>query len=184
MKKLIILALVAAMVFGTAGTALALHAESISTDLIPQSVAVTMPVQIKIHCTIEMDTSIDKIEYACMNPINNSNFAKEFTWDIHSNLPFWKTASWTDLETHWTVGTKPIDDIITKDRIKVFVADKLPDGNWGPWTQITNPWAGPVIGDADHHQHTEKVKYEIPEINWCDSAGWYTGSLTLDAHQN
>lgn len=78
--------------------------------------------------------------------------------------------SWTDLTTNWYLGEKHIVDTITVDRMRVYLDD----------TQISNPWGGPKI---EEHSTEEMVKIKL-EIDWCDSAGTYTGSLTLDAHQN
>jgi hypothetical protein len=188
MKKLIVLGLVAAMVLGISGTALATQVASISTDLVPQSVQKTLPIKIKIHPTIAMDTfekppapqppdpkakQKDEINIPCLNPKTNPHDGDGVEWYVWSNMPFYKTASWTDLKTKWEVSPgKIIEDTIPAGRVVVQV-----DG-----IGIPNPWTGPVLDPPDHME-VENVMVKVT-IGWCDSAGIYTGSLTLDAHQN
>ncbi|MDI6822442.1 MAG: hypothetical protein QMD66_06260 [Actinomycetota bacterium] len=177
--------LAAVLLLSFSGIALATQVHSIGTDLDMQSVSKNLPITVKIHPTIAMNTfdketgdQKDVINIPCLNPKTNWLGKDGVDWVVWSNLPFHKTASWTDLKTSWNAGTvaepKMIEDVITADRVVVKV-EGVP---------IPNPWTSPIIGyPAEQHQEKENVMVQL-EINWCDSAGIYTGSLTLDAHQN
>ncbi len=145
-------------------------------------------VRVRIAPTICINTDSAMLRLGCLNPKTNRVGEGELTWWVKSNLPFFLTASWTDLTTDWWCRTtapdgqvlrKRIQDKIAADRLKVSI--KTGDYQW----EVDKPsgWYGPTIGDADNHEWCGKLKMAL-KIDWCDSAGMYKGCLTLDAHQN
>ncbi|MDI6689524.1 MAG: hypothetical protein QME54_03775 [Actinomycetota bacterium] len=185
MKKLLAMVLAAVLLLSFSGIALATQVHSIGTDLDMQSVFKTLPITVKIHPTIAMNTfekkpggaQKDEINIPCLNPKTNFYGEDGVDWLVWSNLPFYKTVSWTGLTTSWDTGMPGcphIEDTIPADRVVVKVDD----------VPISNPWTSPIIGyPEEQHQEKENVMVQL-EIDWCDSAGIYTGSLYLDAHQN
>lgn len=169
----------------------------------PQYVCDTLPVSLKVHPTIWMGTSVDVLEYNCANPLTNSSVSLAFDWLIKSNVPWWKRIEWTGLalgtydeQSHqWVTqpgsgylfesfatgqgglpdGTEllELNDSVDVGRVSVSV-----DG-----TPVSNPWWSDVIGDADTHEDTERVGYDV-DFGWCDTAGWYGGYIWLCAFQN
>jgi hypothetical protein len=176
---------------------------SISDDLTPQSVCMSVPVAIKVHPTIQMDTDVDYLEYNCANPLTNSKVAFAFDWTIKSNVPWWKRIEASPLglgtydeQTHtWRTapgsgyvfdslaigpdgfpdGTEEVflEDTVAADRIKLSL-----DG-----AAVSNPFWSGVIGNASLHEDVERVGYEV-NFNFCDTAGWYGGYVWLCAFQN
>lgn len=160
---------------------------SISDDLTPQGTCDYLPVAIKVHPTIWMDTDVDELVYPCANPLTNDYVKMGFDWTIKSNVPWWKRIEATGLLMNgefesFAMGadgfpdgyeTVELEDSIDPSRVKFSV-----DGR-----QVANPWWSDVLGDADNHEDTERIDYEV-QINWCDTAGWYNGYLMLCAFQN
>jgi len=177
----------------------------ISEDLTPQEADETLPVAIKVHPTIQMDTSVDYLEYNCANPLTNNIVRLAFDWTVKSNVPWWKRIQATGLslgtydeQTH-TWRTEPGSGYMFSSLMKgpdgypvpgqyesVLLTDSvLPervqlslDG-----VAVTNPFWSGVIGDNATHEDTERVGYEV-DFNWCDTAGWYGGYIWLCAFQN
>lgn len=160
---------------------------SISDDLTPQGVRMDLPVAIKVHPTIWMDTDVDELVYPCANPLTNSQVRMGFDWTIKSNVPWWKRIQATGLAMNgefesFAIGTGgypdgyetvQLADSIAADRVKFSV-----DG-----VQVANPWWSDILGDVDNHEDTERIEYQV-DINWCDTAGYYNGFVMLSAFQN
>ena len=197
-RKYLCLALVAVMLLAVPLAAYATPSVAISDDLVGQAVGKCIKVTVKVHPTIWMDTfdeagtQVDELAYTCLNPYDNPTATLGFDWVVYSNLPFYKTISWQAM----TWADPQPSDLMSYQFIDgqwVLVAD--PDGA-GPDTldaqkifvdgvEIANGWVSSLHGDIDNHgPFTERVAWQVGPINWCTTAGYYTGTLCVAAYQN
>lgn len=151
---------------------------------------------VKVHPTVWMDTfdpatglQVDQMFYSCLNPLDNKQAAFEIDWVIFSNLPFYKTVSykpftWAEqqglksyefIDGEWVLVARDLTFTDTLDNQQVYI-DGMP---------VASGWISDVINyNPDVHDDTERVKWEFGPINFCTTAGYYTGSLCLAVYQN
>ncbi len=175
-----------------------------STDDNPCGDEKKLSAAIKVCPTIALDTfdcdtgePKDSLEILDLNPKTNTSGEDCLKVRIRSNLPFWKTLAWTVPGTDYTM---PGTGTHVKDTLENFEL-KISDACGGPWKNpdemqwtwdnpIQGRWNSPVIGlpggQPGSNGPNEDIMYVKASTNiiWCDSAGRYTGTLYLDAHQN
>ena len=152
------------------------------------------------------------VGFFCLNPENNQDAEMDFAVKVYSNLPFYKQFRITPLT--WgeqplpLYSYKPVDanqdneisadewvlvadpDGVGPDEIpvanqSVAVAEVDPDtGAVGEYIGLEDgDWIGP-IGDKDHHEWVELIKWKVKVDTYCITAGYYTGQLCVDVYQN
>ncbi len=149
----------------------------------PQTVTKYLPITLSVQAVISIDTfdkvttdQKDELDLGPGDPKFSSVVGDGIDWIIKSNKPFTKSVKWSDLVG--CPGTEAGDegDLIPAALLKVTV-----DDGTGP-VIIENGWISPQIGDATTHQHAENLWVEY-DIQWCDTAGIYCGTLELVASQ-
>jgi hypothetical protein len=175
---------------------------AISDDLVGQMTGKCIKASVKVHPTVWIDTydcetgeQIEEFAYRCLNPYDNPE--AEFCFDVHifSNLPFYKQITfnefvWDEPQPEallsyefdaalgeWVLVENPAGagpDVIPADMQAVFV-----DGQ-----QIESGWISPLIGDVDTHEDVENIRWRVGPIDWCVTAGYYTGELCVAVYQN
>ncbi len=127
---------------------------------------------------VSTDAEKDHLFLGCLNPVSNKTGRDRLRWVIESNVPFRQRVSWTPLTTSWTCNERRIEDSILADRLRVRIgpdSDHLVRLDMNPWTSH--------LQEPDSDCRTELLIEVGVAIDWCDSAGAYSGHITLDVLQ-
>jgi len=175
-----------------------------STDDNPCGDEKKLSAVVKVCPTIALDTfdcetgaPKDSLEILDLNPKTNTSGEDCIKVRTRSNLPFWKTLAWTVPSTDYIdpgTGTR-VTDTLQNFELKISNSCggpwKNPDELQWIWdSPIQGRWNSPVIGlpggQPGSNGPNEDIMYIKASTNviWCDSAGQYSGTLYLDAHQN
>jgi hypothetical protein len=158
--------------------------------------------ELSIAPTIWLGASKNKLTIPCLNPLDKLTGEDEVTITVKSNVPFYKYIQFANVQWAGKNGNnlsyRPLASGLPNPT-KVKISSYTPQ-YWGPDTidaskskfyvdgvlvEGNTYFSGDVpIGDADNHIDEEVIKWEVGPIDWCDTAGYYTGNFKVLVYQN
>lgn len=151
---------------------------------------------VKVHSALVVDFDKDWLVINCLDPITPGHQMglDVATWDIKSNLPWYKDVSWCGLigVDGKNQGMTLPSELRLKDTVGEWVVPPDNVVRYYPGNKTTIPpnWVpgqqNPELFGPDHHLKREflMLKVDLGENPWCKTAGWYVGNIKVSVHQN